>query len=173
MFGRFNFLYKSLTNVTIDSNKSHLYLKGTKLPLILLRPQDIVDLGELVGSGSEDILLWIGKTIGKAFCKAVQEKDKPSTRQKLIHAVMNYLQDFGYGMVNIDKYVEGKEVLISVKDPLEKNVEGGQVITLLYNGILSGIFNESGLEVEGTQIKSVSKGDEFDAYQFIFEEAGK
>ncbi len=173
MFGRFNFLYKSLKDVTIDSNKSHLYLKGTKLPLVLLRPQDIVDLGELVGSGSEDILLWIGKTIGKAFCKAVQEKDKPSTRQKLIEAVMRYLEGFGYGQVNIDKYVEGKEVVISVKEPLEKNVEGGQVITLLYNGIFSGIFNESGLEVEGSQIKSVSKGDDHDAYQFNFEEAGK
>src|SRR4030042_2915104 len=160
MFGRFNFLYKNLPNVTIDSNKSHIYLKGTKLPLVILRPQDIVDLGELVGSGSEDILLWIGKTIGKAFCKAVQEKDKPSSRQKLIEVVLRYLQDFGYGLVNIEKYVEGKEVIINVKDPLEKKVEGGQVIALLYNGILSGIFNESGLEVEGTQIKSVLKGDD-------------
>jgi len=173
MFGRFNFLYKGLKDVTIDSNKAHLYLKGTKLPLVILRPQDIVDLGELVGSGSEDILLWIGKTIGKSFCKAVQEKDKLSSRQKLIEAVIRHLQDFGYGEVHIDNYVEGKEVVISVKDPLEKNVEGGQVITLLYNGIFSGIFNESGLEVEGVQIKAVSKGDDIDAYKFTFEEGGK
>src|SRR5271157_1606792 len=129
MFGRFGLLYKGLKEITVDSNKSHLYLKGTKLPLIILRPQDIVDLGELVGSGSEDILIWIGKTIGKALCKAVQEKDKPSTRQKLIDTVVKYLTNFGFGTVAIDNYLEAQEVTISVKEPLEEKVEGGQVIS--------------------------------------------
>jgi hypothetical protein len=103
------------------------------------------------------------------LCKAVQEKDKPSTRQKLIETVVKNLTNFGYGIVTIDNYLEAQEVTISVKDPLEKNVEGGQVISLLYNGILSGIFGESGLESEGAQIKSVLKGDSEDVYQFKFE----
>ena len=173
MFGKFGLLYKGLKDVEVDSNKSHLYLKGTTLPLIILRPQEIVDLGELVGSGSEDILIWIGKTIGKALCKAVQEKDNPPSRQKLIEAVVKYLSNLGYGTVTITDYQEGKEVSISIKDPLEKHVEGGQVIALLYNGILSGIFSESGLETEAEQQKSVLKGSNEDVFLFKFEEVEK
>lgn len=170
MFGKFGLLYKGLKDVEVDSNKSHLYMKGTTLPLIILRPQDIVDLGELVGSGSEDILIWIGKTIGKALCKAVQEKDNPPNRQKLIEIVLKYLTNFGYGTVTISDYQEGKEVVINIKDPLEKKVEGGQVIALLYNGILSGIFSESGLETEAIQLNSVLTGSNEDIFQFKFEE---
>jgi hypothetical protein len=58
-------LSKGLKNIAIDSKKSHIYLKETDFSLVIIRPYDLVQLGDLVGSGSEDILVWAGKTIGK------------------------------------------------------------------------------------------------------------
>lgn len=136
--------------------------------MIILRPNDIVQLGELVGSGSEDIIIWIGKTIGKNICKAVIEKDSPKNRKDLLEQNLEYLANFGFGDLEIKKYVEAKNVEIKVARPLEEGLEGGEIIQNLYNGILCGIFEESGLEVEGSVKESVLSGDEFDLFEFTF-----
>ncbi|GAB4305834.1 MAG: hypothetical protein Kow0069_02100 [Promethearchaeota archaeon] len=168
MFGRFKFLYKGLKNVTIDSKHSHIYLKDTNLPLIILRPWDIIQLGELVGSGSEDIIIWIGKTIGKSLCAAVKEKDDPKTRKELLEDILSYLEQFGFGRFSIEKYLEAKQVVIAVDSPLEEGLEGGEIIQNLYNGVLCGVFEESGLEVEGILKEHVLAGGERDVFEFNF-----
>ena len=55
-----------------DSKKSHLTLKDQHFPLVILRPHDLVQLGALVASGSEDILIWTGKNIGKKITNVLQ-----------------------------------------------------------------------------------------------------
>lgn len=168
MFGRFKLLYKGLKNISIDSKNSHLYLKNTDLPLIILRPWDIVQLGELVGSGSEDIIIWIGKTIGRSICTAVKDKEKPKTRRDLLETILEHLGDFGFGELKIIKYMEAESVEIEIVKPIEEGLEGGEIIQNLYNGILSGIFEEAGLEVEGRLKQSVFKDAETDIYEFTF-----
>jgi predicted hydrocarbon binding protein len=168
MFGRLS--YKGLKSVASDTAKSHLMLKGTNFPLIILRPYDMVQLGALVGSGSEDIIIWIGKTIGKNLCNAMQN-EKIKKREKLIELILETLTDLGFGRFSMS-YKENVSVLINVNNPISsaiKDKKDAKVLCNLYNGIFIGMFSASGVEIEGEEQKCVLNGDKECSFNYRFE----
>ncbi|MHA1897928.1 MAG: hypothetical protein ACTSU2_11085, partial [Promethearchaeota archaeon] len=134
MFNRL--LTKGLKSVSFDSKRAHIYLKSTDFALVIMRPYDLVQLGDLVGSGSEDILIWTGKAIGKSLCQNIQEKKKPKTRKKLFEELLVNLMNLGYGKFELE-YIENKSVKIKVFNSLIKEMkeeEEAHLICNLYNG---------------------------------------
>ncbi len=144
MFGR------GIKNITIDSNKSHIFLKDTEFSLIIIRPYDLVQLGDLVGSSSEDILIWTGKTIGKALLKNILEKKKVKNRKKMFEELLTNLTNLGYGKFRMD-YSEGERAKIEITNSIVEEIDekdDAQLICNLYNGIFIGSFSTAGIDVE-------------------------
>jgi predicted hydrocarbon binding protein len=171
MFGRISNLYKPLKKVDIDQNKSHLLLKNTKVSLVLLRPYDLVQLGALIGSGSEDILIWTGKTIGKNLCQALQEATKEKKREKLIANVLDTLSSLGFGKFSFN-YKEGASATIKVSNPISsaiKDKNDAKVLCSLYNGLFMGMFSGSGVEVDGTEKECILNGQANCVFDYTFE----
>ena len=149
---------KNLKNIALDSEKSHIYLKDTDFSLVILRPYDLVQLGDLVGSGSEDILIWTGKTIGKALCKNIQENRKVKSKKQLFHELLVNLTNLGYGRFEMN-YLENERVKISVFNSIVQEMTNPQDISLisnLYNGIFIGSLNFAGADVFTKSISASS-----------------
>lgn len=157
MFGRL--LSKGLKRISINSKKSHIFLKNTDFSLVIVRPYDLVQLGDFVGSGSEDILIWTGKTIGRTLCNNIRQNKRIKNRKKLFDALTDNLENLGYGTVDID-YKPGKYAKIEISNPLTEeitDINDAELIKNLYNGIIIGAFNSSGLEVEQTGNAKIEK----------------
>ncbi|MBN2154964.1 MAG: hypothetical protein JW776_02845 [Candidatus Lokiarchaeota archaeon] len=140
---------KNLKNISLDSDKSHIYLKDTDFALVIMRPYDLVQLGDLIGSGSEDILIWTGKTIGKALCKNIQENRKIKSKKQLFQELLVNLMNMGYGKFEMS-YIENTSVKISVFNSIVQEVQSKQDATLisnLYSGIFLGSLAFAGAEV--------------------------
>jgi len=170
MFKGFSINFKGLKNVTVDPQKSHLILKGTNLPLVIMRPYDLVQLGALVGSGSEDILIWTGKIIGKNICQAIQESNQIKKREKLIETVLENLSLLGFGKLSAD-YKEGKQCIIKVANPISNTIKDkndAKVLCNLYNGLFIGMFSGSGIEVEGQEKQCALSGHNECIFEYIF-----
>ena len=171
MFGRVSFLYKGLKEVAIDQEKSQLRLKGTKFPLVLLRPYDLVQLGALVASGSEDILIWVGKTIGKDLSKALQSTGDFKKKEKLVQNILETLSHFGFGKCTLVNFDEGKGSTIKVFSSISADIKDksdAKVLCNLYNGIFIGMFSSCGLDVEGEEKECILKGNPQCTYQYKF-----
>jgi len=165
---------KGLKNITIDSKRSHIFLKDTNFSLVIMRPYDLVQLSDLVGSGSEDILVWTGKIIGKSLCNNIQQKENIKTRKKLFELLLNNLTNLGYGLFSMI-YVEGKKVEIQVENSLIKeitNEEEALLLRNLYNGIFLGAFSAAGTNVEEKQVNIPRNDDKLKfEYQFLEEDS--
>ena len=165
---------KNLKNISLDSEKSHIYLKDTDFSLVIMRPYDLLQLGDLVGSGSEDILIWTGKTIGKALCKNIQENRKIKTKKHLFQELLVNLTNLGYGKFEMS-YLEGKTVKILVYNSIMQEVESSQdasLISNLYNGIFIGSMNFAGADVFTKSITNASENSLPCTYEYEFMERG-
>lgn len=152
---------KNLKNIALDTEKSHIYLKDTDFSLVILRPYDLVQLGDLVGSGSEDILIWTGKAIGKALCKNIQENRNIKTKKQLFQELLVNLTNLGYGKFEMS-YLEKKSVKISVFNSIVQEITNPQDVNLisnLYNGIFIGSMNFAGADVFTKSVVSSTKID--------------
>lgn len=148
MFSRL--LSKGLKRISINSKKSHIFLKNTDFSLVIVRPYDLVQLGDFVGSGSEDILIWTGKTIGRTLCNNIRQNKRIKNRKKLFDALMDNLENLGYGNCDID-YKKGKSAKLEISNSLIEEIDDltdAELIKNLYNGIIIGAFNSAGLEVD-------------------------
>ena len=162
---------KVLKNITIDSEKSHIYLKDTNFSLIIMRPYVLVQLGDLVGTGSEDILIWTGKSIGKALINSIlQQKKKIILREKLLEELLLNLTYLGYGKF-IMKYEEGLRVTIEVHNSILQDIdkeEDAQLIVNFYNGILIGFFSSTGIDIELKKLSFSENRDEPLIFEYNF-----
>jgi len=162
---------KGLKNITIDSEKSHIYLKDTNFSLIIMRPYDLVQLGDLVGTGSEDILIWTGKSIGKALINSIlQQKKKIMLRENLLEELLINLMHLGYGKF-LMQYIEGDHVKIEVHNSILQDIdeeEDAQLICNFYNGILIGFFNSTGIDVELKKLICSEDRDNPLYFEYVF-----
>jgi hypothetical protein len=161
---------KNLKNIALDSEKSHIYLKDTDFSLVILRPDDLVQLGDLVGSGSEDILIWTGKTIGKALCKNIQENRKVKTKKQLFQELLVNLTNLGYGRFEMS-YLEKDRVKISVFNSIVQEFTNPQEISLmsnLYNGIFIGSLNFAGADIFTKSISTSSQEGTPSVFEYEF-----
>jgi hypothetical protein len=151
MFKGVGNIFKSYKGVAVDS-QSHLTIKNTDLNLVLLRPYDLVYLGELVGRGSEDILILVGKTIGKRICVEIEKRDNIKKLEKKYQTVLDTFMTMGFGKFNF-KFDEFKSATIKVKDPISNTIKDkneARVLCNLYNGLFLGMLSQDS-DAEGIE----------------------
>lgn len=158
--------------ITIDEKKGHLFV-GDDIRILMLRPIDIIEFCEFAGANAADILIWVGKTIGKYFMENsyLKETDWTSAnmhdKKNAIKEMLEDLEQLGYGSISL--MCKKSEIFISVHDPIsdeEKDNIMAKNLCLIYQGIFQGILDFLQLDSDGEEIKCFLLGDEADVYKF-------
>ncbi|MFX1236690.1 MAG: hypothetical protein ACFFAS_13830 [Promethearchaeota archaeon] len=146
-------------SINLDDKTGQLYLGNKDLRLLMLRPIDLIEFGEFSGSSAEDILIWVGKTLGKSIAlrlipEVAWTNETLSTKKQAILGILDTLEPLGYGIL---KAIFNKNnVIIQVKEPLsvpEKENIMAKNICRIYQGLFHGLFENMQLDVEGEEIK--------------------
>jgi len=148
---------KGLKNINIDSD-SHIIYKKTNLSLVVLRPNDLAQMGDLIGQGNKDIITWIGKTVGRNVAEVVYKDEAPKTNNELITKSFKALETLGFGLISLEKYQEDVEILVKVDSPLYQALEENQeIISNIYVGIFLGILEYIGRKATGVETEAAWK----------------
>lgn len=148
---------KSLKNINIDSD-SHIIYKKTNLSLVVLRPSDLAQMGDLIGQGNKDIITWIGKTVGRSVAEVVYKDEAPKTNNDLIIKAFKALETLGFGLISLVKYQEDAEIQVKVENPLYEDLDENQeIISNIYVGIFLGILEYLGRKAAGIEIEAAWK----------------
>ena len=90
----------------VDEKKGHLFYGDSKrdLKLLMLRPIELIEFSEFAGSSSDDILLWVGKTISKYFFEKLAPGEDwtgvdMKSKKEAFNAILEHLEGLGYGML--------------------------------------------------------------------------
>ena len=152
-------LKKSL-QIMVDEKTGQLFLGDKKkdLKLLMLRPIDLIEFTEFAGTNADDILIWVGKSLGRSFMeKFFYSKDwgseTMSTRKEVFLGSLEALGLMGYGQI-IGKFRKNN-IIIEVEDSIaceETENIMAKNLCLLYIGIFSGLFDVLQMDVEGEEI---------------------
>ena len=152
-------LKKSL-KIMVDEKTGQLFLGDKKkdLKLLMLRPIDLIEFTEFAGTNADDILIWVGKSLGRSFMeKFFYSKDwgseTMSTRKEVFLGSLEALGLMGYGQI-IGKFRKNN-IIIEVEDSIaceETENIMAKNLCLLYIGIFSGLFDVLQMDVEGEEI---------------------
>ncbi|QEE14858.1 hypothetical protein DSAG12_00678 [Promethearchaeum syntrophicum] len=83
-----------MKNIEIDPIKSHIKIKTSNLPLVILRPSDLFEFHMLLQTNIEESLYKIGNVIGDSLWTSLN----PKLKKKKIDSQMKYLLDLLYQM---------------------------------------------------------------------------
>ncbi|MHA1274060.1 MAG: V4R domain-containing protein [Promethearchaeota archaeon] len=165
---------KKPAQISIDEKKGHLFLSGAKkeLRLLMLRPIDLIEFAEFAGANAEDIIIWVGKTVGKYFVENTYPDEDwsgvdLSSKKVVMNNIIDNLIYLGYGQ--IESKVNKDNILIAVYNPLseaEKDNIMAKNLCLLYQGIFNGILEALEIDVEGQEIKCYLVGDEACVFKY-------
>jgi predicted hydrocarbon binding protein len=165
---------KKELQIMIDEKTGQLYFGDKKkdLRLLMLRPIDLIEFSEFAGTNADDILVWVGKTIGRNYVdRFFYNKDWGSvdlaTRKEVVLGNLEALELMGFGEIN--GAFRKDHILISVGDSLaseEKDNIMAKNLCLLYQGLFSGMFESLKLDVDGEEIECVLLGNERCVYKF-------
>lgn len=167
---------KKVESAEMEEDTFHLFLKSSKLPLLMIRPEELIEFGEFAGSEAEDILLWVGKSIGQTiFKEIIGEQDvtdaKLQVKMNIITTILDKLQSLGFGVMvlNHDK----DKIIIDVANPLAKghldNIMARN-ICIIYSGMFNGMMDKVGIDSESDEINCVLRGAELCSFKFELEE---
>ncbi|MFX0106621.1 MAG: hypothetical protein ACFE75_14195 [Candidatus Hodarchaeota archaeon] len=167
---------KKELQIMIEEKLGQLFFGDKKkdLRLLMLRPIDLIEFSEFAGTNADDILVWVGKTLGRSYMeKFFYNKDwsteTMATRKEVILGNLEALELMGYG--ELKGTFKKNFILISVTDSLaseEKDNIMAKNLCLLYQGLFSGMFESLQVDVDGAEIKCVLLGDEKCVYKFDF-----
>jgi len=148
---------KTLKNINIDTD-SHIIYKKTNLSLVVLRPNDLAQMGDLIGQGNKDIITWIGKTVGRSVAEVVYKDEAPKDNNDLIVKAFKALETIGFGILSLMKYEEDSGIIVKVENPLYENLEENQeIISNIYSGIFLGILEYLGKKATSVEIEAAWK----------------
>ncbi len=167
---------KKELNIMVDEKEGHLYLGDKKkdLKLLMLRPLDIIEFSEFAGTNADDILIWVGKSLGKEFMvKFFYNKDwtneTMATRKEVLLGSLEALELMGYGHITCK--FRKNHILLEVEDSLaceESDNIMAKNLCLLYQGIFSGLFEILRMDVDGEEIACALLEAEKCTYKFDF-----
>ncbi|MFW9942228.1 MAG: hypothetical protein ACFFFT_14410 [Candidatus Thorarchaeota archaeon] len=167
---------KKELNIMVDEKEGHLYFgeKKKDLKLLMLRPLDIIEFSEFAGANADDILIWVGKSLGREFIeKFFYNKDwtteTMATRKEVLLGSLEALELMGYGQI-ICKFRKNY-ILLEVEDSLaceESDNIMAKNLCLLYQGIFSGLFDVLQMDVDGEEIGCALLEAEKCTYKFDF-----
>lgn len=160
--------------INIEDGQLFLGEKKKNLHLIMLRPNELMEFCEFTGTNADDILIWVGKTLGKSFMdQFFSNKDwteEPlSVKKEVVLGVLEALMLMGYG--GLAGMFKKDHVLINVYDSLAKEEKENIMaknLCLMYLGIFNGIFDALSLDVEGKEIECVLTGGDKCSFKFDF-----
>ncbi|MFW9879257.1 MAG: hypothetical protein ACFFG0_39770 [Candidatus Thorarchaeota archaeon] len=167
---------KKELQIMIDEKEGHLFFGDKKkdLKLLMLRPLDIIEFSEFAGTNADDILIWVGKSLGRTFIeKFFYNKDwgteNMATRKDVLLGSLEALELMGYGQIS-GKFKKN-HILIEVEDSLaceESDNIMAKNLCLLYQGIFSGLFEVLQMDVDGEEIGCALLEHEICIYKFDF-----
>ena len=167
---------KKELQINIEEKEGHLFLgeKDKEMRLVMLRPNEIMEFCEFAGTNAEDILIWVGKSLGKIFLeKFFSNKDWSdvplTTKKEVVLGTLEALTLMGYG--GITGMFKKDHIIINVYDSLATQEIGNILaknLCLLYLGIFNSIFDILGIEVDGSEVECVLTGGEKCSYKFDF-----
>ena len=162
--------------INIDEKKGQLFFGDKKkdLKLLMLRPIDLIEFSEFAGTKADDILIWVGKTIGRDFLeKFFYSKDWGSetmaTKKEVILGSLEAIELMGFGQMR--GMFKKDHIIIEVEDSLaceERENIMSKNLCLLYQGIFNGLFEVLQMDVNGEEIGCVMLGEEKCTYKFDF-----
>ncbi len=165
---------KKELQINIEEKDGQLFLgeKKKDIRLVMLRPNEIMEFCEFAGTNADDILIWVGKTLGKALMeKYFSNKDwnteNMATKKEVILGILESLILMGYGALT--GQFRKDHILINVYESLAKeeidNIMAKN-LCILYLGIFNGLFEVLGIDVDGKEIECVLSGDDKCSYKF-------
>ena len=165
---------KKELHINIEEKEGQLYLgdKNKDMRLVMLRPNEIMEFCEFAGTNAEDILIWVGKSLGKIFMeKFFSNKDWSSevmaTKKEVILGTLEVMMLMGYGMLT-GKFKKD-HIIINVYESLATQEKGNIMaknLCLLYLGIFNSFFDVLGIDVDGEEVECVLTGGDKCSYKF-------
>ena len=172
-------MYKRLKkelNINIEEKDGQLFLgdKKKEMRLVMLRPNEIMEFCEFTGTNAEDILGWVGKTLGKNFMEQFfSQKDwsaEPlAVKKEVVLGTLEALMLMGYG--GLVGFFKKDHILINVYESLaneEKDNIMAKNLCILYLGIFTGFLSVLGIETDGKEIECILTGGEKCSFKFDF-----
>jgi predicted hydrocarbon binding protein len=165
---------KKELQINIEEKEGKLYLgdKDKEMRLVMLRPNEIMEFCEFAGTNAEDILIWVGKSLGKIFMeKFFSNKDWSSevmaTKKEVVLGTLEVMMLMGYGMLT--GIFKKDHIIINVYDSLATEEKGNIMaknLCLLYLGIFNSFFDVLGIDVDGEEVECILTGGEKCSYKF-------
>ncbi|TFF95479.1 MAG: hypothetical protein EU544_02680, partial [Promethearchaeota archaeon] len=96
---------KKQAQINVDEKKGHLFFADKDLRLLMLRPIELIEFCEFAGANADDIIIWVGKTIGKYFVENMYPEEEwtgvnLSEKKSIINAILMNLMELGYGLIH-------------------------------------------------------------------------
>lgn len=167
---------KKELQIMIDEKLGQIFLgdKKKNLRLLMLRPIDLIEFSEFAGTNAEDILVWVGKTLGKSvlekfFYNKDWSKEKKATKKEVFLGILEALELMGYG--HLTGAFKKTHVIVKVEDSLsvdEKENIMAKNLCILYQGVISGILDALQIDVDNEEIECVLLGHENCIFKFGF-----
>jgi len=165
---------KKELHINIEEKEGQLYLgdKSKDMRLVMLRPNEIMEFCEFAGTNAEDILIWVGKSLGKIFMeKFFSNKDWSSevmaTKKEVVLGTLEVMMLMGYGMLT--GIFKKDHIIINVYESLATQEKGNIMaknLCLLYLGIFNSFFDVLGIDVDGEEVECILTGGEKCSYKF-------
>jgi predicted hydrocarbon binding protein len=162
--------------INVDEKKGQLFFGDKKkdLKLLMLRPIDLIEFSEFAGANADDILIWVGKTVGREFMeKFFYSKDWGSetmaTKKEVLLGSLEAIELMGFGQLK--GMFKKDHVIIEVEDSLaceERENVMSKNLCLLYQGIFNGLFDVLQMDVNGEEIGCVLLDEEKCTFKFDF-----
>jgi predicted hydrocarbon binding protein len=163
-------------NINIEEKDGQLFLGDKKkdMRLVMLRPNEIMEFCEFTGTNAEDILSWVGKTLGKGFMEQFfYNKDwnteTIAVKKEVVLGTLEALMLMGYGALT--GLFKKDHIMINVYGSLaeeEKESVMAKNLCVLYLGIFTGILDVLGIETDGKEIECILTGGEKCSFKFDF-----
>jgi len=165
---------KKELQINIEEKEGQLFLgdKSKNMRLVMLRPNEIMEFCEFAGTNAEDILIWVGKTLGKIFLeKFFYNKDWSSevmaTKKEVLLGTLEVMMLMGYGVLT--GMFKKDHIILNVYESLATQEKGNIMaknLCLLYLGIFNSFFDVLGIDVDGEEVECVLTGGEKCSYKF-------
>ena len=165
---------KKELQIMIEEKLGQLFFgeKKKDLRLLMLRPIDLIEFTEFAGTNADDILTWVGKTLGRSFMeKFFSNKDwgaeKMLTKKNVFLGILEAMELMGYGQLRA--LFRKTQILVGVNNSLasqEKENIMAKNICLLYLGLFYGVFETLKIDVDGQEAECVLLGADKCTYQF-------
>lgn len=158
--------------INVDDSMGHLFLGEKDLRLLMLRPIDLIEFSEFAGANSEDIVIWVGKTLAKYFLEKLfpnedWANETMTVKKEVILSVLETFEHLGYGILT-SLFLKDK-ILISVEAPIsdeEKDNIMAKNMCILYQGIFNGVLEQLEIDVDGQEVQCFLKDDEACIFRF-------